>query len=884
MNDRQCDRLGELLERALELPRDERHAFVERARRDAPALGDELLTLVDAFETSTDRLDHMQQVAGRVFGRVHAANDDVSGTTIGHYRIMALVGGGMGVVYRARDLRLGRNVALKFLPSWLAADAAARERLYAEARAACALDHPNIGVVYEIGEAPQHGLYIALAWYDGQTLKQRLQDGPLPVDDAIHVGAQIAAALQAAHDANVIHRDVKPSNVICTATGVRLLDFGIAKVSGADLTREGVAAGTVAYMSPEQTRAGAVDARTDVWSTGVVLYEMLAGRSPFAGGPDEAVIYRIRNDAPDALSELRPDAPAALIDIVMRCLARVPAERFGTAAELRAQLLAVRAGATTPTASVRRRSGLLRARSMIAAAVVMLALAAVGFLRVNSRGSDANSGSVLAAALRPSLVVLPLENRSASDEDRYFADGLREEITRRLSAVGALHVRSPGAVLQTAAARMAGTGGESQTDALLQGSFHREGARVHVFMELIDARTDALLWSASYDRSVQVADLVALQREIAYSVADALSAELTDAERARVARVPTASTEAYRHYLLGRYHWNRRDEAGMDSAFAHFQEALRLDPMFAAAHAGIADVHVLGYGPAGIGGLPLAVAAARAALEIDPDNAAALASLGGALTLYQWDWPAAGRAFRRSIELDPSYATARQWYAEYLVTQGRIDEAIAEVRIAERLDPLSLIIGWNVARILDMARRQEEAVEQLRALQRLHPQSERVHVLLAGQLLSLGRTDEVADMMDRFVSTGGLPPTKAARLSAVSADMREGRWRTLLEFFEEGGAGNGHGRMFEAAGHTATGNIEGALDIVEEAYRTRTIGLMVPDLVAGAMFDGLRDEPRFQNLLRKMRLDPGIGLRLRRSDRYRAVRDRVLADVVSPSP
>jgi eukaryotic-like serine/threonine-protein kinase len=880
MDDAQCDTLGVLLERTLGLPVADRARFIEEACGANTALREELTALAAAFESSSDYFESLAAVATRALVTATGSGDGsiaAVGDTVSHYEIEERIGGGMGIVYRARDTRLGRPVALKFLPPQLAADESARERLFAEARAASALDHPNIGIVHEIGEAEPHGLFIALAWYQGETLKDRLTRGPLPVPDVIALARQIGAALTAAHAAGIIHRDIKPSNIVCTDNGVaRLVDFGIAKTAGTDLTREGATPGTVAYMSPEQTRGAAVDPRSDLWSLGVVIYEMLAGRRPFAGDTDGTVIYGIRNDEPAPIGELRPDAPAGLARIVETCLAKTPSERYANAGALLADLQALDEDGSTPpgggqTRYARRPEGHRRRR---AAAIVLAAavLALLGYLvRPGGDATSIAAATDLADDRRPAVAVLPFENRSGLEEDRYFTDGLNDEIRSRLARVASLRVTSRTSVMPYAGRprNVRAVGSELGVNAVLEGAVLRAGNRVRVLVELVDARTDASLWSDSYDREIDVAGLVTIQREIAYSVAEALHAELTATDRARVAHNPTTSLEAYRHYMLGRHHWNLRSQEGMDSAFIHFQEALRLDPVFAAAHAAIADVHGLGYGPAGADGLALAIPAARAALRIDPDLAEAHASLGNALMYYQWDWPGAERAFRRAIELDPGYATAHQWYGEFLAIQGRMDEALAAIRVAEWLDPASEIIGWNVAHVLNHARRYVESVEQLRGLARVHPRSERVHAGLAAALMMTGRSAEAGELLDLFIER--LPPDAAAdraRIQALSHAVRNGRVNDMVEFFQAGSGGEPRRRMFTAAGFAFAGDADTAMRMLEEAYQQRSFGIMVADLAVGPLFDPLRDDVRFQNLLRRMGLDPGLGIRLRDQDPF----------------
>ena len=887
MDDLQWERLSELLQRALALPPPDRSRFLDQACGGDTALREEVASLLEASQPASGYFERLGDEVARLAlsAATNLARDPLGiGDVVSHYQIVERIGGGMGVVYKARDTRLDRLVALKFVAAGLGADETARERLHAEARAASALDHPNIGVVHEIGEDEQGGLFIAFGWYDGETLKEILQRGPLPLADALATARQIAAALATAHQRGIIHRDVKPSNIIRTPNGVvKLLDFGIAKLPGTDLTREGAALGTIAYMSPEQTRGVAVDVRTDVWSLGVVLYELLAGRKPFRGESDETVIHAIRHDQPESIERLRPDLPATVGVIVGTCLSKAPSQRYAKAENLLAELESLE-DALPDVKHIRqrprRRSPSARARAMFLtspvralAVVAVAAVVALGAYAIRStpvRSENASSATVH-RTVRPSLAVLPFENESGRPEDQYFTDGLHDEIRSRLSGIAALRVSSRTSVMRyrDTPKRLREIGNELGVDAVLEGAVQRAGDSVRVFVQLIDARNDGALWSRSYERGLDIAGLFTIQREIATSVAEALRAELSDAERARVAHVPTTDLEAYRHYLLGRYHWNRRSPDGMDSALAHFEAALRRDPLYARAHAGLADVHVLGYGPAGVNGFRLAIAAARTALRLDPDLAEAHTSLGLALTYYEWDWPAAEREFRRAIELEPNYATAHQWYGEYLATQGRLDEAVAEVRVAESLDPLSMIIGWNVARILGFARRYEEGVEQLRVVDRLHPGDGRVVMTLVMHLMGLGRNAQAADVMKGFLATTA-ETAHAAKPGALVKQVRAGRVDVVIAFIERmaaaSDAGEAHVRVFAVARLASAGDTDGAMRMLEDIYQNRGFGLLLPDLAVGALLDPLRDDPRFKNLLRRMGLDPQIGLRLRNRD------------------
>jgi serine/threonine-protein kinase len=713
MDDERRERLGTLLEQALSRPAEARQRFLTEACGGDKALEAEVASLAAAADSASGWLER-------------GAGDVPAGTVISRYEVLERVGGGMGEVYRARDRELGRAVALKFLPPALAADRRARERLLTEARAASALDHPNIGSVYEIGDAGRRGLFIALAWYDGETLKQRLEAGPLPVPEAVGIARQLAHALAAAHRAGIVHRDVKPSNVICTPPGpVRLVDFGIAKVAGTDLTVEGTTLGTVAYMSPEQTRGTGVDARTDLWSLGVVLYEMLAGRRPFHGESDATLIHAIRHDEPPPLESLRPETPPALAEVVETCLAKRQDERFASAEELLAALdAAERPGAGGP------------------------------------------------------------QVRGAPVRRRRFTGW-------RVTAAGAV-------------------------------------------------------------------------------AAAAVAAALYAPERA--GGVSPRDLAAERHYLLGRYHWRQRTEVGFDSAFHHFSAAIRRDSTFAPAYSGLADVHVLGVGPRGSEGVRLAVGAARTALRLDSTLAEAHASLGFALMTAERDWAAADGSFQRAIALDPNYATAHQWYAELLAAQGRLDEAVAHVRLAEELDRGSAIIGWNVARTLGFARRHDEELAQLRRLASLHPGDERIVFSLVTALTERKDHAEAAATLERFLAAMPAALHEPGRPEAVREllhGVRSGDGGALLRYIRgmqpPGTGSDGHQALFAVGERAASGDQEGAMRMIEELHR-RGVDLSAPDLAVGSFFDRFRDDERFQRVLRETGLDPAVGLRLRNAD------------------
>ncbi|MDQ3698320.1 MAG: protein kinase [Gemmatimonadota bacterium] len=561
--------------------------------------------------------------------------------TIGHYRLLEpLGGGGMGILWTARDTRLDRTVVLKFLPPHLLANESAARRFLFEAQAAAALDHPNICTIHEVGEAPDGRSYIAMPFYDGETLRARIARAPIAIDDAIAIAIQIARGLAKAHDHAIIHRDIKPANVMLTADGVaKILDFGVAKLTDVTLTTGGAAVGTVAYMSPEQGRGEAVDHRTDVWSLGVVIYEMVTARRPFAGEHAGAVLSAILGREPEPIATLRPDVPPELDALVMRALRKDRDGRYATAGEMARELAALRgtpderplrveAGSLVP-GGARRRPVTWRTRPALAIALVVLAGGA-GATWLVARG---------ATEVPPAVAVLPFADLSPEGNQEYLGDGITEELINALGQMAGLHVVS-----------------------------------------------------RTYERDVE--DIFTIQEEIALSVVETLKGtHLARADSAALSR-PQPDVEAYnlylrgRHalYIKGRYSWYRRTEEALRSAATYFAQAIERDSGYALAHAGLADAYaVLGfydYLPP-LEAFPGAERAAQRALAIDSSLAQSYATLGYVDLYHHWNWTRAESWFQRAIVKDARYATAHQWYANLLTARARFDEAEHSMRRAQ---------------------------------------------------------------------------------------------------------------------------------------------------------------------------------------------------------
>jgi len=776
------------------------------------------------------------------------------GKTISHYKILEKLGeGGMGVVYKAEDTKLKRTVALKFLPHDLTRNDEAKERFVLEAQAASALDHPNICNIYEIDETepapgePGGQLFIAMACYEGETLKQKLAEGPLSVDDAVETAIQVAQGLAKAHEKGIVHRDIKPANIMITNDGVvKILDFGLAKLSGAtQLTKTGTTLGTLAYMSPEQAQGVEVDHRTDIWALGIILYEMLSGQHPFKGDYEQAVIYSILSEEPEPLSNL----PAELEQIVQKALQKEPSERYQSSEELLSDLGAFKDG-TKPAVTKAKPAISVRKRIYLYGGLAAFLLAVLISFFVFRPSKTPLSGKIR-------LAVLPFDNITQNPEDEYFADGMTDEMISKLSKIAGFGVIARTSVMQykTAPKTIAEIGQELRVSKILEGSVRKAGNKLRITVQLIDVTTQEPIWSDDYDR--ELADVFAIQSEVAQQVASALRIELSPAEKRHIEKRGTESLQAYNLYLQGYYFHNKLTPQAVNKAIEYFNEAIRLDPEFAKAYAALARAYqslgTFGY-VAPRSTYPKAKQVALRALELDASLAEANVELATIERQFGWDWAAAETINKRAIELNPDYPRAHQSYALLLTFLGRNDEALSEVKEAQELDPLYLISHVNEGIILYHARRYDEAIEKLNNTIVLEHNYFFPYFWLGLSYLAKGMTEEaIAANQKCLALSGGFVPPVAVQGYILARAGNRTEAKTIIEQLKEQSRQRYVAPSLIALIYSALAENDEAFEWLEKAYEVRDSFLLYHQ--AGSYSDGLRSDPRFTALLKKMGLE-----------------------------
>lgn len=685
------------------------------------------------------------------------------GTRLGPYEIVNPLGsGGMGDVYRARDTRLERDVAVKVLPERYVRDSEARIRFEREAKAVAALTHPNILAIHDYG-SHEHAAYSVTELLEGQTLRQRLLQGALPWRKAVEIAAAIADGLAAAHAKGIIHRDLKPENLFLTDDGrVKILDFGLVQLLRPETKGEEIDAssiptapmktdpaaimGTAGYMAPEQLRGEPVDATTDIFALGCVLYEMVTGRAAFIRGTVIDSLSAILTDTPDVFGATQKMIPFELARVIQRCLEKNRAERFQSARDLAFALRALGTATLTFEAPQERKKRRVIWGSVAIAAIVAVTL----FYFLSSSGVARRTPR----AQSRSLAILPFINATGDREAEYLSDGVTETLINTLAQVPGLRVMSRTSVFhyKGRAPDPQRVARELHVGTVLIGRVESVGDRLVVSAELVDASDSSLIWGNRYQTAR--ADLFAVQQSIASEIARMLRIELTGREQQLLAKRYTTDPRAYELYLKGRFQWNKRDAAGLYKAIEFFNQAIEIDPQYALAYAGLADCYNLLDIWAGLPTretFPKAKAAAQKALAIDDQLAEAHTSLAYAIHNYEWDWNAAEREYKRALALNPNYATAHQWYAEFLTAVGRFDDARREGQKALELDPMSPIInavvGWNEI----MARRYDAAIEQTLRTTQLFPSFSAGHAYLGLAYLEAGKPREAIRPLEQAI-------------------------------------------------------------------------------------------------------------------------------------
>ena len=772
-------------------------------------------------------------------------------TVAGRYTILEELGrGGMGVVYKAEDTKLRRTVALKFLPPELTHIPEVNERFTREAQAAAALDHPNICTVYEFDQADKTS-FISMAYIEGQSLKEKIASGPFELDEALNIATQVAEGLQEAHKKGIVHRDIKSANIMVTENKqAKIMDFGLARITESTLvTQEGMTMGTVTYMSPEQARGEEVDFRTDIWSLGVVLYEMLTGKLPFKGEHEQAIVHSILKEKPEPVTDSKPDIPVSIEQVVSKALEKNPEKRYQQVEDLLDDLKSISAGIVPEEIKSRLRKAKLRKRKraiLYAGVAGLIIIATVIALSLFTGPAEAID----------SIAVLPLENLTGDVEQNYFVDGVTDELIGQLAQISGLRrVISRTSVMKykDTDKSLPEIAQELNVDAVVEGTVYQVGERVRIRVQLIDALPEERnLWAHTYERAGT--EVLAMYNEVARAIVNEVQITLTSKEETRLASALQINPQAYEAYLKGMSHLYKLTPPELDAALYYFEQALEIDPNYALAYTGISFVWI---GRQQMGLLipseatPKAKEAAQRALELDDTLAEVHYTLGIIRTWSDWDWEGGEQAFKRALELKPNYAEALVYYSNLLCYMDRLDEALTMAERAVQLDPLNSIILTISVTVLEYLRRFDDIIERCQKALQTSPNDPVGHNGLWCGYYMKGMYEESLKSAKAFFTGLGMAPIAEAMAQGYEEDGYSGAMTSAAEIMAAFSKQTYVSPYFIAQMYAFAGDKENSMEWLERAYEMRD---PIMPYVSCPYFDLLDDDPHYQDLLRRMNL------------------------------